>query len=77
VRHRSELIRIVRRPDGSVAVDAEGTAPGRGAYVCRDPACLAKARRRLAGALRAERIDFAEIEAAFAVAMGTRSEAKA
>ena len=71
MRGRDELIRLVRSPDGSVAVDAAGTAPGRGAYVCRDEECLGRARRRLVGALRAERIDFAGIEAGFGAAIGT------
>jgi predicted RNA-binding protein YlxR (DUF448 family) len=34
------LVRIARAPDGTVAVDGIGRAPGRGAYVHRDPACL-------------------------------------
>jgi len=71
VRSREDLVRLVRTPAGAVALDVAGTAPGRGAYVCRDEECLERARRRLAGALRAERIDFAVIEAEFAAAIGT------
>jgi hypothetical protein len=59
------MVRIVRAADGRVALDPSGAAPGRGAYVCPDTACLARARRRLAGALRVKRIDFAEIESRF------------
>jgi predicted RNA-binding protein YlxR (DUF448 family) len=59
------MVRFVRTADGGVALDAAGTAPGRGAYVCPDPGCFGRARRRLAGALRAERIHFDEIEDAF------------
>lgn len=66
MRRKEELVRLVRTADGAVAVDPAGAAPGRGAYVCREASCLTLARRRLAGALRAKRIDFAEIEAAFA-----------
>lgn len=33
------LIRLVRRPDGSVAVDETGRLPGRGAYLCRKAEC--------------------------------------
>jgi predicted RNA-binding protein YlxR (DUF448 family) len=33
------LVRVVRRGDGSVAVDPTGKQPGRGAYLCHDPAC--------------------------------------
>ena len=30
---------MVRTPGGTIALDATGRAPGRGAYVCVDPAC--------------------------------------
>jgi predicted RNA-binding protein YlxR (DUF448 family) len=53
-----------------VAVDAAGTAPGRGAYVCPEEPCLERARRRLAGALRANRIDFDEVQAGFTALVG-------
>jgi len=59
------MVRFVRADGEAVVVDAAGTAPGRGAYVCPDPTCFSRARRRLVGALRAKRIDFVEIERAF------------
>ena len=43
-----DFIRIVRSKDGIVALDGEGTAFGRSAYVCRNAECvkkLCKARR--------------------------------
>ena len=40
---KSELIRVVRSPEGEVSLDFRGKAPGRGAYLCRDAACLRKA----------------------------------
>ena len=41
---KKELIRVVRAPAGeSISLDFKGKAPGRGAYVCPDPACLKKA----------------------------------
>lgn len=40
-----ELIRVVRSPEGAVSLDFKGKLPGRGAYVCPNPACLAKARK--------------------------------
>ena len=52
---RRELVRLVRDQEtGDVRLDLEGRAPGRGAYLHRDPACLEAARRRggLARALR-------------------------
>ena len=53
---KNELIRIVRSPEGTVSCDLTGKANGRGAYICPDSACLAKAvkSRALARALKAE-----------------------
>ena len=42
---KNELIRVVRSPEGDVGLDFRGKAPGRGAYLCRDPQCLKKAVR--------------------------------
>lgn len=42
---KKELIRVVRSPEGEVSLDFKGKLPGRGAYVCPQPACLAKARK--------------------------------
>lgn len=49
------LVRIVRGPDGRAAVDRTGRAPGRGAYLHRDPDCIeiASKRKALERALRA------------------------
>lgn len=55
-RPKRELIRVVRSPEGEISLDATGKKSGRGAYLCPDPACLAKARkaRRLERALECE-----------------------
>lgn len=37
------LIRIVRSPEGPVAIDPTGKANGRGAYLCHRPGCWRKA----------------------------------
>ena len=42
---KKELVRVVRSPEGEISVDLTGRKPGRGAYICPDPACLAKARK--------------------------------
>ena len=42
---KRELVRVVRSPEGAVSLDRSGKAPGRGAYVCPDPACLRKAQK--------------------------------
>ena len=43
---KSELLRMVRSQDGQMVVDPTGRAPGRGAYVHHQDACLQKARKR-------------------------------
>ncbi len=43
---KKELVRIVRPPEGEVSLDLTGKKAGRGAYLCRDAACLAKARKK-------------------------------
>lgn len=42
---KGEFIRVLRRPDGSVALDSTGRQNGRGAYLCPKKTCLAKARK--------------------------------
>lgn len=53
-RPRSELLRVLRQPDGEVALIRGGHADGRSAYICRDRRCIAGAVEgpRLARALR-------------------------
>ena len=45
MKHKKELVRVVRSPEGEVSLDLTGKKPGRGAYVCRNPECLSKARK--------------------------------
>ncbi|MEX2556239.1 MAG: YlxR family protein [Actinomycetota bacterium] len=56
-RPKAEMIRIVRNSGGTAEVDRAAIMPGRGAYVCPDPACVRVVHRRLAGALRADGVD--------------------
>lgn len=42
---KRELIRVVKSPEGAVSLDFKGKLPGRGAYVCPQMACLAKAKK--------------------------------
>ena len=42
---KKELIRVVRSPEGAVSLDFRGKLPGRGAYVCPQADCLARARK--------------------------------
>jgi uncharacterized protein len=39
VSDKRKLIRIVRTPAGSLALDPKGRAAGRGAYICASPDC--------------------------------------
>jgi predicted RNA-binding protein YlxR (DUF448 family) len=57
------LHRLVRAPDGSIADDPTGKAPGRGAYLCGASACVESASRRraVARALRTTRVTDADI----------------
>lgn len=40
------MIRVVRGKDGTLAIDETGKKAGRGAYLCLDPECLSKARKK-------------------------------
>ncbi len=53
------LVRIVRLPEGRVAVDPTGKHAGRGAYLCADQMCWETAlkRRALERALKIEQLD--------------------
>ncbi len=45
---KQELIRVVRTPEGQFVLDETGRCNGRGAYICKDTGCLAKARKKKA-----------------------------
>ena len=40
---KRELIRAVKSPEGEISLDLTGKKSGRGAYLCKDKACLKKA----------------------------------
>ena len=42
---KRELIRVVRNAEGEISIDTTGKKPGRGAYICKDAACLKLARK--------------------------------
>jgi len=50
-REKKALLRIARTPAG-IRCDPAAQLPGRGAYLCPDPDCIATARRRDASRLR-------------------------
>lgn len=61
---KMELLRVVRTPEGVVCIDTTGKKSGRGAYLCKDKACLKKAikAKRLQASLEVQ-IDEQLIEA--------------
>lgn len=42
---KRDLLRVVKTPEGEIALDATGKKSGRGAYVCRSTECLKKAQK--------------------------------
>ena len=81
---KENLIRVTWF-EGKLTVDPTGKAKGRGVYICRDEACIAKARKRGAFA-RSLRVDpgkeqlekvFEELAALAAGADGEAGAAKA
>ena len=56
VKDKSDLLRIVRKPDGEIALDVTGREAGRGAYVCRHGECMStmEKKRALARAFKQE-----------------------
>jgi uncharacterized protein len=45
---KAELVRLVRRPEGSIELDLTGRMPGRGAYLHAAAECVEAARKRRA-----------------------------
>lgn len=58
MREKRSLLRIVKSTEGEISFDPVGKKPGRGAYICRDRACLERAvkQKQLERALE-QRID--------------------
>jgi len=53
---KSELVRVVKSPEGEISLDKNEKKPGRGAYVCNDTDCLKRVIKTnaLARALKAK-----------------------
>ena len=45
MKEKRALIRVAKSPEGEISLDFRGKKPGRGAYLCPDPDCLARARK--------------------------------
>ncbi|MBP5249129.1 MAG: YlxR family protein [Lachnospiraceae bacterium] len=42
---KSQLIRVIKTPEGEIKIDRTGRQNGRGAYICDSKDCFEKARR--------------------------------
>lgn len=42
MRDKSDLVRVVKTPDGEILVDDSQKQDGRGAYICKNKECLEK-----------------------------------
>ena len=40
---KTELIRVIKTPEGEISIDLTGKKNGRGSYICPTEACLKKA----------------------------------
>jgi predicted RNA-binding protein YlxR (DUF448 family) len=49
---KSQMIRIVKTPEGEITVDDGGKTNGRGAYICENCIPVARQQRRLEKALK-------------------------
>ena len=45
MKEKRELIRVVKSADGDISLDSTGKKSGRGAYICKNPDCLQKAKK--------------------------------
>lgn len=43
---KRDMVRVVRSPEGAFDLDDTGKKQGRGAYICRNLACLREARKK-------------------------------
>lgn len=46
VKHKSELLRIVKNSDENFEIDLSGKMQGRGAYICKSVICANNAKKR-------------------------------
>jgi hypothetical protein len=42
---KNEMLRVLRTDDEQIIIDSTGRKNGRGAYICPNPECMAKARK--------------------------------
>lgn len=56
VKEKSEMLRVVKTPEGDIKYDLKGKVSGRGAYVCYDKNCVEMAfeKKRLSKTLKTD-----------------------
>lgn len=42
MKNKTDMIRVIRTPEGEIRIDETGKMNGRGAYICRSISCLKK-----------------------------------
>lgn len=45
MKSKREMVRVIKTPEEEILIDATGRKNGRGAYICANSQCLAKARK--------------------------------
>lgn len=45
MKEKKSMIRVLKNMEGNIVLDMTGKQNGRGAYLCRNPECLRKARQ--------------------------------
>ena len=73
---KTQLLRLVRSPEGEISVDRRGKASGRGAYVCPSGVCLQKAQKSKALERQLEHAISPEIYEALAIEIERREDGK-
>ena len=46
LKHKKEMLRIVKNKEGEIFLDFSGKAAGRGAYICDNEDCIKKLRKQ-------------------------------
>ncbi|MCD8206047.1 MAG: YlxR family protein [Clostridia bacterium] len=46
LKEKKEMLRLVKGADDNIIIDITSKAPGRGAYICDNPECVEKLRKK-------------------------------
>lgn len=45
MKSKKEMLRVIKTPNEDIILDETGKKNGRGAYICKNPSCLEKAKK--------------------------------